>query len=83
MEPPVYIGRSTGGAGLAPVSRAGCHGRVRDGTGTGSRGYVAGLRQRHWRVYRLRSPAAGESADEIRAEPEVRRRVERVVALPT
>ena len=52
LEPPVYIGRSTGGAGLAPISCAGCHGRAQDGTGTGSLGYGAGLRQRHWRVYR-------------------------------
>lgn len=45
---PTYLGSSAGGTGLAPISCAGCHGRAQDGTGTGSVGYAAGLRQRHW-----------------------------------
>ena len=47
---PVAIDSSTGGFGpLAPISCIGCHGRAEDGTGTGTIGYGAGLRQRHWR----------------------------------
>jgi hypothetical protein len=45
---PVLIGLSAGGNGLDPISCAGCHGRSEDGTGTGSEGYGAGLRQHHW-----------------------------------
>jgi hypothetical protein len=45
---PVLIGSSAGGAGLAPISCAGCHGRAEDGIGFGSLGYGAGLRQHHW-----------------------------------
>jgi hypothetical protein len=47
---PVLIGSSNGGTGLAPISCSGCHGRLEDGTGTGSEGYGAGLRQHHWRA---------------------------------
>lgn len=47
---PTYIGRSTGGNGLAAYSCSGCHGRSQDGTGTGTEGFGAGLRQRHWRA---------------------------------
>ena len=47
---PTYIGRSTGGNGLAAYSCSGCHGRSQDGTGTGTVGFGAGLRQRHWRA---------------------------------
>ena len=45
---PVLLGSSVGGTGLDPISCAGCHGRFEDGTGTGSEGYGAGLRQHHW-----------------------------------
>ncbi len=45
---PVYLGSSSGGTGLDAISCAGCHGRAEDGTGTGSVGYAAGLRQHHW-----------------------------------
>ena len=45
---PVFIGDSSGGTGLDGISCAGCHGRAEDGTGTGSEGYAAGLRQHHW-----------------------------------
>ncbi len=45
---PVNIGSSKGGTGLDPIACAGCHGRAEDGTGTGSEGYGAGLRQHHW-----------------------------------
>ena len=47
---PVVLGSSAGGTGLDPISCAGCHGRMADGTGNGSEGYGAGLRQRHWRA---------------------------------
>ena len=47
---PTYLGRSPGGNGLAGYSCAGCHGRSQDGTGTGTEGFGAGLRQRHWRA---------------------------------
>jgi hypothetical protein len=47
---PAYLGRSTGGNGLAAYSCAGCHGRSQDGTGTGTEGFGAGLRQLHWRA---------------------------------
>jgi hypothetical protein len=46
----VLIGSSNGGAGLPAISCSGCHGRVEDGTGNGSEGYGAGLRQHHWRA---------------------------------
>jgi hypothetical protein len=45
---PVLLNSSAGGTGLDPISCAGCHGRAEDGTGTGSEGYGAGLRQHHW-----------------------------------
>jgi hypothetical protein len=45
---PVLIGSSKGGTGLDPIGCAGCHGRAADGTGTGSEGFGAGLRQHHW-----------------------------------
>ena len=47
---PVFLGDSTGGTGLDPISCAGCHGRAEDAdpNGTGSEGYSAGLRQHHW-----------------------------------
>lgn len=45
---PVFIGSSQGGTGLDPIACSGCHGRAQDGTGTGSEGYGAGLRQHHW-----------------------------------
>jgi cytochrome c553 len=47
---PVYLHSSTGGTGLAAISCTGCHGRAADGTGTGTVGYGAGLRQRHYRA---------------------------------
>ena len=46
---PVLLGSSAGGEGLDPISCSGCHGRAEDGTGTGSEGFGAGLRQHHWR----------------------------------
>jgi hypothetical protein len=45
---PVILGSSAGGDGLDPISCAGCHGRAEDGTGAGSVGFSAGLRQHHW-----------------------------------
>jgi hypothetical protein len=45
---PVILGSSSGGTGLDAISCAGCHGRAEDGTGAGSVGYAAGLRQHHW-----------------------------------
>jgi hypothetical protein len=45
---PVTLGSSAGGTGLDPISCSGCHGRAEDGTGNGSEGYGAGLRQHHW-----------------------------------
>ncbi len=47
---PTYIGRSPGGRGLAAYGCSGCHGRAEDGTGSGTEGFGAGLRQRHWRA---------------------------------
>jgi len=47
---PVLIGSSLGGLLLDPISCSGCHGRAEDGTGSGSEGYGAGLRQHHWRA---------------------------------
>ena len=44
----MFLGDSTGGTGIDPISCAGCHGRAEDGTGNGSEGYSAGLRQHHW-----------------------------------
>jgi hypothetical protein len=46
---PVLLGSSAGGVGLDAISCSGCHGRFEDGTGSGSEGYGAGLRQHHWR----------------------------------
>ena len=45
---PTQIGTSAGGDGLSPYSCSGCHGRSEDGTGTGTEGFGAGLRQHHW-----------------------------------
>ena len=45
---PVVLGSSAGGVGLDPIACAGCHGRAEDGTGTGTEGFGAGLRQHHW-----------------------------------
>jgi hypothetical protein len=47
---PVRIGISAGGLGLPAISCSGCHGRAEDGSGSGSVGYGAGLRQHHWRA---------------------------------
>lgn len=47
---PVFLGSSSGGAGLDAIACAGCHGRAEDGTGAGTVGYSAGLRQHHWRA---------------------------------
>jgi hypothetical protein len=47
---PVYINSSDGGVGLPPIACIGCHGRAADGTGTGTEGYGAGLRQHHWQA---------------------------------
>lgn len=46
---PVDLGTAPGGNGLAGYSCSGCHGRSQDGTGAGTTGYAAGLRQRHFR----------------------------------
>ncbi len=46
---PVNLGSSAGGTGLQPSSCAGCHGRSQDGTGSGTLGFGAGLRQHHYR----------------------------------
>jgi len=46
---PVLLGSSVGGTGLDAIGCSGCHGRAEDGTGSGSEGYGAGLRQHHWR----------------------------------
>jgi hypothetical protein len=45
---PVFLDSSSGGTNLDPISCVGCHGRAQDGTGSGTEGYGAGLRQRHW-----------------------------------
>jgi hypothetical protein len=45
---PVLLVSSVGVALLDPISCSGCHGRAADGTGSGSEGYGAGLRQHHW-----------------------------------
>ncbi|MDH4016884.1 MAG: hypothetical protein OEV20_06060, partial [Actinomycetota bacterium] len=42
---PVVLDSSVGGVGLDPIACAGCHGRMEDGTGVGTQGYSAGLRQ--------------------------------------
>jgi len=47
---PTLLGTSAGGTGLPAISCAGCHGRAEDGSGSGSEGYSAGLRQHHFRV---------------------------------
>ena len=48
---PAFLGSSNGGfGGLPAIGCAGCHGRAADGTGTGSEGYGAGLRQHHYRT---------------------------------
>jgi len=44
---PVVLDSSVGGVGLDPIACAGCHGRMEDGTGQGTQGYSAGLRQHH------------------------------------
>jgi len=46
---PVLTGSSQGVFGNLNRSCAGCHGRAADGTGTGSQGFGAGLRQHHTR----------------------------------
>ena len=46
---PVNLGSSAGGTGLQPYACAGCHGRAQDGTGSGTLGFGAGLRQHHYR----------------------------------
>ncbi len=49
-EFPVLLASAAGGSGgIANLSCTGCHGRSQDGTGTGTVGYGAGLRQLHWR----------------------------------
>ena len=45
---PVFLGSSNGGTGFDPIGCAGCHGRAEDGTGVGTEGYSAGLRQHHF-----------------------------------
>jgi len=47
---PVLLGSSDGGIGFSAISCSGCHGRSQDGTGNGSEGFSAGLRQNHWRA---------------------------------
>lgn len=47
---PVYLGSSDGGYLFPALACAGCHGRAGDGTGAGTEGYGAGLRQHHWRT---------------------------------
>jgi hypothetical protein len=47
---PTFLGSSDGGFGLPALSCVGCHGRAEDGTGTGTEGYGAGLRQHHFRT---------------------------------
>jgi hypothetical protein len=49
---PTFIGTSSGGTNLDGISCSGCHGRAQDGTGSGTEGYGAGLRQRHWNANR-------------------------------
>jgi len=44
---PVDLASSAGGGGLSPISCVGCHGRSQDGSGAGTSGYAAGLRQHH------------------------------------
>jgi len=44
---PVNLASSAGGDGLAAISCVGCHGRSQDGSGGGTSGYAAGLRQHH------------------------------------
>lgn len=69
---PVILGSSKGGDGLDPIACSGCHGRAEDGTGTGSEGYGAGLRQHHWldgvttcgTCHADADPSAFEPADE-------------------
>jgi hypothetical protein len=47
---PVLLNSAAGGSGgIANLSCTGCHGGSQDGTGTGTVGYGAGLRQMHWR----------------------------------
>jgi hypothetical protein len=45
---PVFLSSSVGGDGYPALSCTGCHGRTEDGTGTGTIGYGAGLRQHHF-----------------------------------
>ncbi len=46
---PTYIGKSNGGDGLGAWGCVGCHGRSQDGSGSGTNGWGAGLRQVHFR----------------------------------
>lgn len=46
---PTFTGKSNGGNGLGAWGCMGCHGRAQDGTGSGTLGWGAGLRQRHFR----------------------------------
>jgi hypothetical protein len=59
---PVILGSSAGGNGLDPISCAGCHGRAEDGTGEGSVGFDAGLRQHHWVANRTDLPTGCDPA---------------------
>jgi hypothetical protein len=47
---PTLLGESAGGVGMQPLGCSGCHGRAEDGTGVGTEGFGAGLRQKHWRA---------------------------------
>ncbi len=47
---PEPIATSNGGTGWDPIGCLGCHGRAEDGTGVGTEGYGAGLRQHHYRA---------------------------------
>jgi len=45
---PDPIATSNGGTGWPAIGCVGCHGRAEDGTGNGTEGYGAGLRQHHY-----------------------------------
>ena len=45
---PVFLASSRGGFNLPAIGCAGCHGRAEDLIGSGTEGYSAGLRQRHF-----------------------------------
>lgn len=66
---PVFLGDSIGGNGLDPISCSGCHGRAEDGTGTGSEGYSAGLRQHHWEAGVTDCLECHDDADPINYTP--------------